>query len=79
MCDAAGTTLARALRMTIYMTDLAAFAEVNEVYGSFFAEDPPARVAVGVAELPRGALRRDRRDRRGRLSGSRRRSTPGPR
>jgi 2-iminobutanoate/2-iminopropanoate deaminase len=37
------------------MTDLAAFAEVNAVYGSFFAEDPPARVAIGVAALPRGA------------------------
>jgi 2-iminobutanoate/2-iminopropanoate deaminase len=55
VCEAAGTTLARALRMTIYMTDLAAFAEVNEVYGSFFVEDPPARVTVGVAQLPRGA------------------------
>jgi 2-iminobutanoate/2-iminopropanoate deaminase len=55
VCDAAGTTLARALRMTVYMTDLGAFAEVNEVYGSFFAESPPARVAVEVAGLPRGA------------------------
>jgi len=55
VCDAAGTTLERALRMTVYMTDLGAFAEVNEVYASFFAEDPPARVAVGVAALPRGA------------------------
>jgi 2-iminobutanoate/2-iminopropanoate deaminase len=55
VCEAAGTTLARALRMTVYMTDLAAFAEVNEVYGSFFGEDPPARVAIGVAALPRGA------------------------
>jgi 2-iminobutanoate/2-iminopropanoate deaminase len=55
VCEAAGTTLARAVRMTIYMTDLAAFAQVNEVYGSFFAEDPPARVTVGVAQLPRGA------------------------
>jgi 2-iminobutanoate/2-iminopropanoate deaminase len=55
VCEAAGTTLARALRMTIYMTDLGAFAEVNEVYGSFFGEDPPARVTVGVAQLPRGA------------------------
>jgi 2-iminobutanoate/2-iminopropanoate deaminase len=55
VCEAAGTTLERALRMTIYMTDLAAFAEVNEVYGSFFTEEPPARVTVGVAELPRGA------------------------
>ena len=55
VCEAAGTTLARALRMTVYMTDLAAFAEVNEVYGSFLGEDPPARVAIGVAALPRGA------------------------
>jgi len=53
--EAAGTTLERAVRMTIYMIDLAAFAEVNEVYGSFFAEEPPARVTVGVAQLPRGA------------------------
>ncbi len=55
VCDAAGTTLAQALRLTIYMTDLSAFAEVNEVYASFFAESPPARVTVGVAQLPRGA------------------------
>jgi 2-iminobutanoate/2-iminopropanoate deaminase len=55
VCAAAGTTLDRAVRLTIYMTDLAAFAEVNEVYGSFFAEGPPARVTVGVAQLPRGA------------------------
>jgi 2-iminobutanoate/2-iminopropanoate deaminase len=55
ICDAAGTKLARAVRTTVYMTDLAAFAEVNEVYGSFFGEDPPARVAIGVVALPRGA------------------------
>jgi 2-iminobutanoate/2-iminopropanoate deaminase len=55
VCETAGTTLQRAVRLTIYMTDLAAFAEVNEVYASFFADDPPARVTVGVAQLPRGA------------------------
>jgi 2-iminobutanoate/2-iminopropanoate deaminase len=55
VCAAAGTTLQRAVRLTIYMTDLAAFAEVNEVYASFFADDPPARVTVGVAQLPKGA------------------------
>jgi 2-iminobutanoate/2-iminopropanoate deaminase len=55
VCEAAGTTLDRALRLTVYMTDLSAFAEVNEVYATFFAEDPPARAAVGVAQLPRGA------------------------
>jgi 2-iminobutanoate/2-iminopropanoate deaminase len=55
VCRAAGTELGRALRMTVYMTDLAAFAEVNEVYGSFFDSEPPARVTVGVAALPKGA------------------------
>ena len=52
---AAGASLADAVRMTVYMTDLGAFAEVNDVYGSFFAGEPPARVAIGVAALPRGA------------------------
>jgi 2-iminobutanoate/2-iminopropanoate deaminase len=55
VCEAAGTTLARALRLTIYMTDLSAFAEVNDVYASYFAADAPARVTVGVAQLPRSA------------------------
>ncbi len=55
VCDAAGTALQRALRLTIYMTDLAAFAEVNEVYGGFFDDEPPARVTVGVVQLPKDA------------------------
>ena len=56
VCEAAGASLGAALRLTVYMTDLGAFAEVNDVYGSFFAgEDPPARVAIGVAALPKGA------------------------
>lgn len=55
VCAAAETSLDRALRLTIYMTDLADFASVNEVYGAFFSESPPARVTVGVAQLPRGA------------------------
>jgi 2-iminobutanoate/2-iminopropanoate deaminase len=55
VCAAAGTTLGRAVRLTVYMTDLDAFGPVNEVYGSFFAEQPPARAAVGVAQLPKGA------------------------
>jgi len=55
VCAAAGATLQDAVRITIYMTDLAAFGEVNEVYASFFADDPPARVTVGVAQLPKGA------------------------
>jgi 2-iminobutanoate/2-iminopropanoate deaminase len=56
VCNAAGTTLGNAVRMTIYLTDMASFAAVNEVYGSFFESDPPARVAVGVTALPRGAM-----------------------
>ena len=55
VCHAAGVTLGDAVKVTIYMTDLSAFAAVNEVYGSFFESSPPARVAVGVAALPRGA------------------------
>ena len=55
VCAAAGAALADAVRCTVYMTDLSAFAEVNEAYGEFFGSDPPARVAVGVAALPRGA------------------------
>jgi 2-iminobutanoate/2-iminopropanoate deaminase len=55
VCAAAGTSLQRAARLTVYMTDLDAFAEVNEVYARYFDEDPPARAAVGVAQLPRGA------------------------
>jgi 2-iminobutanoate/2-iminopropanoate deaminase len=55
VCDAAGTTLGNAVRMTVYLTDIGAFAEVNDVYGSFFESSPPARVAIGVAALPLGA------------------------
>lgn len=55
VCDAAGATLGDAVRLTIYLTDMSAFTSVNEVYGSFFESDPPARVTIGVAELPKGA------------------------
>jgi 2-iminobutanoate/2-iminopropanoate deaminase len=56
VCDAAGATLGDAVRLTVYLTDMAAFASVNAVYESFFESDPPARVAIAVAGLPRGAL-----------------------
>lgn len=55
VCAAAGTSLGNAVRVTIYTTDMSAFASINEVYGSFFESSPPARVAIGVAALPRGA------------------------
>ncbi len=54
VCQAAGASLGDAVKVTIYMTDMSAFAAVNEVYSSFFESSPPARVAVGVAALPRG-------------------------
>ena len=55
VCDAAGATLGDAVRITVYLTDITSFGEVNEVYASFFETDPPARVAVGVEALPLGA------------------------
>jgi len=55
VCAAAGASLDRAARCTVYLTDLGAFTAVNEVYAEFFAGAPPARVAFGVAALPRGA------------------------
>ena len=56
VCDAAGTTLGDAVKLTVYLTDMRTFPEVNDVYGSFFESDPPARVAIGVSALPRGAM-----------------------
>ena len=55
VCAAAGARLGDALRLTVLMTDLSAFAEVNEAYAAFFPSDPPARVAYGVVALPKGA------------------------
>jgi 2-iminobutanoate/2-iminopropanoate deaminase len=55
VCAAAGASLADAVRCTVYLTDLSAFADVNDAYGEFFAAEPPARVAIGVAALPKGA------------------------
>ena len=55
VCAAAGASLSDAVRMTLYLTDMGAFAAVNEVYGTFFEADPPARVTIGVAALPLGA------------------------
>jgi 2-iminobutanoate/2-iminopropanoate deaminase len=52
---AAGTALRRAVRVTVYLVDMGDFETVNSEYEDYFAADPPARVAVGVASLPRGA------------------------
>jgi 2-iminobutanoate/2-iminopropanoate deaminase len=55
VCRAAGTALRRAVRVTVYLTDLGEFDRVNSVYEEYFPSDPPARVAIGAAALPRGA------------------------
>ncbi len=52
---AAGCGFANVVRTTIYLTNLADFQVVNEVYGKAFPENPPARATVQVAALPRGA------------------------
>ncbi len=54
--EAAGSSLGRAVKVTLYLKDLADFAAVNETYATFFPEEPPARAVVGVTALPRGAL-----------------------
>ena len=54
VCAAAGAQLADAVRMTVYVTDMSAFAQVNEAYAEYFPVDPPARVTIGVAALPLG-------------------------
>jgi 2-iminobutanoate/2-iminopropanoate deaminase len=56
VCHAAGTQLSEAARIGIYLTDMALFAELNDVYASFFSEPFPVRTTVGVAALPKGAL-----------------------
>jgi 2-iminobutanoate/2-iminopropanoate deaminase len=55
VCDAAGASLSDAVRCGIYVTDMGTFAEVNEVYATFFDSAPPARSTIGVAALPVGA------------------------
>ena len=53
---AAGASLDHAAKLTIYLTDLAHFTKVNEAMAAYFTQPYPARAAVGVASLPRGAL-----------------------
>ena len=53
VCEAAGASLSDAVRITVWLSDMGSFAEVNEAYSAFFPSDPPARVAIAVAALPR--------------------------
>ena len=56
VCAAAGGSLADIAKLNIFLTDLSHFARVNEIMARYFSEPYPARAAVGVAALPRGAL-----------------------
>jgi reactive intermediate/imine deaminase len=56
VCRAAGGDFDRVVRITVYLVDLGDFARLNEVMATYFKEPYPARVAIGAASLPRGAL-----------------------
>ncbi|MBU0928530.1 MAG: RidA family protein [Spirochaetes bacterium] len=56
VAEAAGTSLDRVVKTTIFLKDMADFAAVNEVYGSYFPGDKPARSTIAVAALPKGGL-----------------------
>ncbi len=56
VAEAAGGSLADVVKLNVFLTDLANFARVNETMDKYFSEPFPARAAVGVKELPRGAL-----------------------
>ena len=56
VAEAAGGSLADVVKLNVFLTDLGNFAKVNETMVQYFSEPFPARAAVGVKELPRGAL-----------------------
>jgi reactive intermediate/imine deaminase len=56
VAEASGTTLSSAVKVNIYLTDLANFPLLNDIMARYFDEPYPARAAVGVRELPRGAM-----------------------
>jgi len=55
VAEASGGSLANAVKVNVYLTDLANFAKVNEIMAQYISQPYPARAAVGVAQLPRGA------------------------
>ncbi|MBK8523460.1 MAG: RidA family protein [Betaproteobacteria bacterium] len=56
VAEAAGGSLADVVKLNVFLTDLGNFAKVNETMAQYFQQPYPARAAVGVASLPRGAL-----------------------
>jgi reactive intermediate/imine deaminase len=55
VAQAAGGSLASVVKLSVFLTDLSHFAKVNEIMAGYFSEPYPARAAIGVAALPRGA------------------------
>ena len=53
--SAAGSSVQRIVKVNAYLTDIADFAEFNDIYSTYFHSDPPARAAIGVSGLPKGA------------------------
>ncbi|MFW6056929.1 MAG: RidA family protein [Chloroflexota bacterium] len=56
LLEAAGSGLDRVVKCTVFLTNFDEFSRMNEVYGQYFADTPPARAAVEVSRLARGAL-----------------------
>lgn len=55
IAEAAGGSLAHVAKLTVFLTDLTHFTQVNEIMRTYFSQPYPARAAIGVAQLPRGA------------------------
>jgi 2-iminobutanoate/2-iminopropanoate deaminase len=53
--EAAGSSLGNVVKTTVFLTSMSNFTAMNEVYATYFGEEPPARSTVAVAELPKGA------------------------
>ena len=56
LLEACGSSLAQVVKTTVFLNNMDDFSGMNEVYGRYFADNPPARATVGAARLPRGAL-----------------------
>jgi 2-iminobutanoate/2-iminopropanoate deaminase len=54
--EAAGSSLDKAVKLSVFLTDIKSFGEMNAVYGEFFPSDPPARTTVEIGSLPLGGL-----------------------
>ncbi|ACL19379.1 RidA family protein [Desulfitobacterium hafniense] len=54
--ESAGTSLAKVVKVVVFLRDMNDFAAMNEIYGTFFTTNPPARSAVQVARLPKDAI-----------------------